>query len=251
MNCQETSRLIGPLVDDELDVKSAIDVEGHLLRCAACAQEKRELAGLRETARDRLPRFDPPAGLEDRIFAAVAKQTRPRRRLPWREAALMAAAACATLVATTVLRPARDDAGEEIVDAHVRSLQADHLTDVASSDQHTVKPWFQGRVDFAVPARDFSARGFALAGGRLEMISGHPAAALVYRRRQHVLNLFVSPSSAGSPGSNSEPRRDSSVRGYRVSTWAQDGLRYRLVSDVPASESDELISLLRSGDGPR
>jgi anti-sigma factor RsiW len=248
MNCVETSRLLGPFVDDELDVHSVIDVEGHLARCAACAQEKAELAGLRETARERLPRFDPPPGLEDRIFAAVARKTSAqRRRLPWREGALMAAAACATLVATTALRPGRDDAGEEIVDAHVRSLQADHLTDVASSDQHTVKPWFQGRIDFAVPARDFSARGFALAGGRLEMISGHPAAALVYRRRQHVLNLFVSPAA---PGSN-EPRRDSSLRGYRVSTWTQEGLRYRLVSDVAPPESDELISLLRGGEVPR
>ena len=166
----------------------------------------------------------------------------------------MAAAACATLVATVALRPARDEAGEEIVDAHVRSLQADHLTDVASSDQHTVKPWFQGRIDFAVPARDFSAQGFVLAGGRLEMISAHPAAALVYRRRQHVLNLFVSPAtpgSSGSPGSTNEPRRDFSLRGYRVSTWTQEGLSYRLVSDVAPSESDELISLLRRSDAAR
>ena len=246
MNCSEASRLIGPFVDDELDVKSVLDVEGHLLRCGACAQEKNELMGLRETARERLPRFDPPAGLEDRIFAAAARQ-RPalRRRLPWRQAALVAAAACATLVATTALRPARDEAGEEVVDAHVRSMQAGHLTDVASSDQHTVKPWFQGRIDFAVPARDFTAQGFALAGGRLEMISGHPAAALVYRRRQHVLNLFLS------PASKDEPRRDFSLRGYRVSTWTQEGLRYRLVSDVAPSESDELVSLVRGGDARR
>ena len=200
MNCSEASRLIGPFVDDELDVKSVLDVEGHLLRCGACAQEKNELMGLRETARERLPRFDPPAGLEDRIFAAPARQ-RPalRRRLPWRQAALVAAAACATLVATTALRP----------------------------------------------ARDFTAQGFALAGGRLEMISGHPAAALVYRRRQHVLNLFLS------PASKDEPRRDFSLRGYRVSTWTQEGLRYRLVSDVAPSESDELVSLVRGGDARR
>jgi len=246
MNCIEASHLIGPFVDDELDVKSVVEVEGHLARCAACAQEKGELVGLRETARERLPRFDPPPGLEDHVFrAAMRKTARVRRRLPWREGALMAAAACATLVATTTLRPARNVAGEDVVDAHLRSLQADHLTDVASSDQHTVKPWFQGRIDFAVPARDFSSRGFALAGGRLDMISGHAAAALVYRRRQHVLNLFIS------PASTDEPRRDFSQRGYRVSTWTQEGLRYRLVSDVAQSESDELISLLRGGDVPR
>ena len=246
MTCIEASRLIGPFVDDELDVRSAIDVEGHLARCAACAQEKIEIVALRETVRERLPRFDPPPGLEDRLFRSVARVERPKRRIPWRGAALVAAAACALLIAIpTGFRPPRDRATEEIVDAHVRSLQAQHLTDVASSDQHTVKPWFQGRIDFAVPTHDFAEHGFALVGGRLDVLSGQPAAALVYRRRQHVLNLFVERSSGG------EPRRDYSVRGYRISTWTQDGLRYRLVSDVPAGESDELISLLRYADGLR
>ncbi len=242
MTCLEASRLIGPFVDDELDVRSVIDVEGHLARCAGCAQEKAELVALRETARERLPSFDPPPGLEDRLFQFATKVSRPKRRLPWREAGLMAAAACATLVTVSTVRPvsSRDFAAEEIVDSHVRSLQAQHLTDVASSDQHTVKPWFQGRVDFAVPTRDFSAQGFVLAGGRLDVLAGHPAAALVYRRRQHVLNLFVTPASVD------EPRHETSLRGYQVSAWTQEGLRYRLVSDVPASESDELISLLRT-----
>jgi anti-sigma factor RsiW len=241
MTCIEASRLIGPFVDDELDIRSAVDVEGHLARCASCTQEKSELTALRETVRERLPRFDPPPGLEDRLFLPAATAERPKRRIPWRGAALVAAAACATFIATSTLRP-RDAVEEEIVDAHVRSLQAQHLTDVASSDRHTVKPWFQGRLDFAVPTRDFADRGFALAGGRLDVLAGRPAAALVYRRRQHVLNLFVA------RASGDEPRRDFAVRGYRVSTWTQDGLQYRLVSDVPASESDELISLLRDSE---
>jgi len=246
MNCPETSRLIGPFVDDELDARSVIDVETHLARCAACTQERSELLALRETARERLPRFDPPQGLEERLFRA-ARKPEARRRLPWRQGALVLAAACAAVVATSALRP-NDEPLDEIVDAHVRSLQADHLTDVASSDQHTVKPWFQGRIDCAVPARDFSARGFVLTGGRLDVLDGRPAAALVYRRRQHVLNLFVSPAS---PGSGGEPRRDASVRGFRISTWTQEGLRYRLVSDIAPSESDELVSLLRADDGSR
>ena len=239
MNCLETSHLLGASVDDELDARAVAEVESHLARCPACAQEKSELLALRATMRERLPRFDPPAGLEDRLFAAATKVQR-RRRLPWREAALMAAAACATLVATSLLRPSRDGAETEIVDAHVRSLQVGHLTDVASTDQHTVKPWFQGKLDFGVPTRDFAAQGFALVGGRLEVVSGRPAAALVYRRRQHLLNLFVS------PATSSEPRRDVSLRGYRVCRWTQDGLLYRLVSDVAPSESDELVSLLRA-----
>ena len=245
MTCIEASPLIGPFVDDELDVRSAIEVEGHLARCAACTQEKSEISALRETVRERLPRFDPPPGLEDRLFRSALPVERPKRRIPWRVPALVLAAACATFVATSTVRPARDSAAEEIVDAHLRSLQGQHLTDVASSDQHTVKPWFQGRIDFAVPTHDFADRGFALVGGRLDVLSGQQSAALVYRRRQHVLNLFVA------KASGYETRRDSSLRGYRISTWTQGDLSYRLVSDLPASESDELISLLRYADGPR
>ena len=140
MTCIEASRLIGPFLDDELDLRSAVDVEGHIARCASCAEERNEITALRETVRERLPRFDPPPGLEDRLFRPAARVDRPKRRIPWRGAALVAAAACATFVATSTLRPARELAAEEIVDAHVRSLQAQHLTDVASSDQHTVKP---------------------------------------------------------------------------------------------------------------
>jgi len=196
--------------------------------------------------RERLPRFDPPPGLEDRLFGSVARAKPVTRRIPWRGAALVAAAACATFfVAYPIgVRSARDPATEELVDAHVRSLQAQHLTDVASSDQHTVKPWFQGRLDFAVPVHDFADRGFALVGGRLDVLAGQPAAALVYRRRQHVLNLFVSKASPY------EPRRDF-LRGYRISSWTQGGLLYRLVSDIPVAESDELISLVRGAAAAR
>ena len=112
--------------------------------------------------------------------------------------------------------------------------------DVVSTDQHTVKPWFQGKVDFAVPVRDFAEQGFVLAGGRVDVVDGRTAAAIVYRRRQHVLNLFVWADSRGDVAP-----RSSTVRGYRISTWAQGGLEYRLVSDVPAAESDQLVTLLR------
>jgi len=153
----------------------------------------------------------------------------------------MLAAACAAVVVTSSL-PRSLAPADELVDAHLRSLQPGHLTDVPSSDQHTVKPWFQGKVDFAVPARDFSVEGFDLVGGRLDMVGGQPVAALVYRRRQHLLNVFVW--AARGPDS---PLRFSSSRGYRVSRWTQGGIEYRLVSDVPAAEADQLAALLRGG----
>jgi len=247
MTCAEASRLIGPLIDDELDVRSAVEVEGHFARCAGCAQEKKELDALGETARERLPRFDPPADLEERLLRRVDSLSRaPRRRRFVREGALMAAAACATLVAASVQRPARVGPDEEIVDAHLRSLQGQHLTDVASTDHHTVKPWFQGKIDFSVPAGDFSAQGFALTGGRLDILDGRAVAALVYRRHDHLLNVFISPAARGDDAAGSF-----TARGYRVSSWTQDGLRFRLVSGLPAAEDEQLVALLRGGASAR
>ncbi len=213
MTCAEANRLIGPWLDDELDVRSVLEVEGHLARCPTCGREKNELLALRETARDRLPRFDPPPGLEERLLRTVRETAAPRR---W---------------------PAR----RWLRDAHLRSLQAGHLTDVASSDQHTVKPWFQGKIDFGVPVRDFAAEGFPLVGGRLDMVGGRPVAALVYGRRQHLINVFVGPAA-----DRDQPLRSISSRGYRVSSWAQGGLEYRLVTDIAAPEADQLVALLRA-----
>jgi anti-sigma factor RsiW len=240
MTCAEAAHLIGPWLDDELDVRSVVDVETHVARCAACSREKNELLGLRETARERLPRFDPPPALEERVLRAVRKAGAPRplRRF-WREAGLMAAAAAAAVIVTSSLQP-RADAPNEVVEAHLRSLQAGHLADVASSDQHTVKPWFQGKVDFSVPARDFAADGFELVGGRLDRLSGRPVAALVYRHRQHLLNVFVWPG-----GASEEPVQSTSSRGYQVSSWAKDGLEFKLVTDVSAADADKLVGLLR------
>ncbi|HYV66094.1 MAG TPA: zf-HC2 domain-containing protein [Myxococcales bacterium] len=242
MTCIEANRLIGPWLDDELDVRSTVDVEGHVARCPACGREKEEILALRETAREKLPRFDPPPGLEERLLRSVRAEAVPRLRPArrWlREAALMAAAAAVAIVATSTVRPGAD-ASSEIVDAHLRSLQAGHLTDVASSDQHTVKPWFQGRIDFGVPVRDFAAQGFPLIGGRLDMVDGRPVAALVYGRRQHLINVFVGP-----VADRDRPVRADSTRGYRVSSWAQGGLKYRLVTDVNAADADLLVALLR------
>jgi anti-sigma factor RsiW len=234
-------------VDDELEVRSATEVEGHVSRCVECGRERDELLALRDTARERLPRDELTPQLEERLWSkvrqAAAAEQRSARRPPrrWlREASLMAAAACVAVVATVAVQ-GRDGLRDEIVDAHVRSLQAQHLVDVVSSDQHTVKPWFQGKIDFSVPARDFAEQGFVLAGGRLDAVGGRPVAAIVYRKRQHVLNLFVWPATR----SDVAPR-SSTQRGYRVTTWAQGGLEYRLVSDVPDAEVDQLVSLLRT-----
>ena len=242
MTCAEASRLISPWLDDELDIRSSVELELHIAHCPECTRERDEVLALRATARQRPP-DDPSPELEERLWQQVRAIERPVPARRWlRDAALMAAAACVAILATLWLQQRSGGLRDGLLDAHVRSLQVQHLTDVASSDaQRTVKPWFHGKIDFACPTRDFSEQGFVLAGGRLDVVGGRAVAAIVYRRRQHVLNLFVWPTSR----SQSEPR-SAVARGYRIESWSQDGLEYRLVSDAQDVEADQLVTLLRS-----
>jgi anti-sigma factor RsiW len=224
------------LIDGELSVDQVLEAERHLASCAACRQERAMLEALRGAMRAaRGPRPELSATSARALHHAV----RPARR--WRPSLLAGATALAAVLIVGLLWPRGDDEAA-LRDAHLRSLQAEHLTDVASSDRHTVKPWFQGRVPFGVPADDFAAQGFTLQGGRLEVLNGEPAAALVYRARQHVINAFVQ----GSAGADSHP----STRvqhGLSVVRWQAAGLRWALVSDASPDELERLAALLRGG----
>lgn len=132
---------------------------------------------------------------------------------------------------------------EEITASHVRSLLAAHLADVASSDQHTVKPWFTGKLDYAPPVKDFAQAGFALTGGRMDYINHHPVAALIYTHRQHVINVFVWPDPQPSA-----PAQNSSRNGFQINSFASVGMRYWLVSDTASSELDKLVRLLQEAN---
>src|SRR5262249_11942530 len=152
-------------------------------------------------------------------------------------AGLSSAVAAGLLVA--VVRSDRDSRiTSEVVSAHLRSLQAEHLTDVLSSDQHTVKPWFNGRIDLAPPVTDLTAQGFTLIGGRLDFIDGKPVAAIVYRRRVHVINLFVA-QGIGTPVAS--PRLES-VQGFNVRRWTDQGLNFLAISDLNRDELEEFAA---------
>jgi anti-sigma factor RsiW len=131
----------------------------------------------------------------------------------------------------------RDLAGE-VVSAHLRSLQAGHLTDVETSDQHTVKPWFNGRLDVAPPVIDLTAQGFTLIGGRLDYINGQPTGSIVYRRRKHVINLFVAQQLGGAAVRGT---KEASVQGFNVRHWRDEGLDFWAVSDIDGAELDEFM----------
>jgi len=148
----------------------------------------------------------------------------------------LVSAAAAASVALIVVREDQDRriVGEAI-SAHLRSLQADHLTDVLSTDQHTVKPWFNGRIDLAPPVIDLTARGFTLVGGRLDFIDGKPVAAIVYRRRVHIINLFV----AQGMGSALPAPKVESVQGFNIRRWTDQGLNLLAISDINPDELEE------------
>lgn len=247
-DCETTRLLLHGLLDGELDAANAMRCEEHLAGCPACASAYAEMARLQTDIRGANPHYPAPPGLAARVARslAAAQERRPllerlRPRWPaWPLGAGFAALAASLLVLLMV--PRGPDLSVEIVSSHVRSLQAAHLVDVVTSDRHTVKPWFAGRVDFSPPVVDTSPSGFVLAGGRLDYLDGRPVAAIVYRRRQHVINLFVWPG----PGRSAPAAgtRD----GYNMLHWTSGGMVHWAVSDLNAAELGQFQALVAAGE---
>lgn len=178
--------------------------------------------------------YEAPAALAEKIRQDLRREN--RAPMPWRWAALAASVLLAAAVAWN-LAQVRSRVSEEVLSAHLRSLAGTHLLDVPSSDQHTVKPWFNGKLDFSPPVKELP--GFPLLGGRVEYFDGHPAAALVYGRRNHVINLFIWPSAARSREST-ETRN-----GFHLRDWAADGMTFWVISDLNDAELGEFVSAYR------
>lgn len=238
MTCDELQTLLHGYVDGELDLVRHLDIERHLADCPRCAGACKRLQALQAALKGESFHYKPPPALRRRIDNALrdVDDARPSRRRPWGLLAL-AASALIVLGIWAVLRaglPVENDRGvRELVASHVRSLMLDeHLYDVKSSDKHTVKPWFLGKVDFSPFVGDFAADGFPLAGGRLDYIEDRPVTALVYHRRKHVINLFVWPTLRSA---DAEPRA-LTRQGYQMLHWSRGGMTYWAVSDLNAVE---------------
>src|SRR5215475_9030400 len=255
MECSAVRKLLTAAVDGELDLRESADVESHVEGCAACRAQFEAERALRSAVGRSASYFRAPPALEARIKAelpatSIAHVSVPPRRF-WQWPIAVGALATLFAIATTVglytTLPGVDERiGDEIVSSHVRSLLANHAVDVASSDQHTVKPWFSGKVDFSPPVRDFAAEGFPLVGGRLDYIDHHPVAALVYKRAQHTINVFALPVPEGTR--DTAPRAGS-THGFHTLRWTGDGMTFWAVSDVATEDLGRLVGLLRA-DAP-
>ena len=245
MNCAESRLLLHAHIDGELDVTSSLELERHLKTCAACAAGQESVQSLKTALRGSQLRFDAPDSLRRQVRLVArgsSDKTQPglfRSLLLWRSVAFGATAVALLAILLRTGISGADQLASEAVSGHVRSLMAGHLTDVASGDQHTVKPWFDGKLDFAPDVKDFAAEGFPLVGGRLDYFDGRAVAALVYRRNKHFINVFVWPAT----NTGAEKTKTQTRRGYSVIYREANGLHHCLVSDLNKTELSELANL--------
>jgi anti-sigma factor RsiW len=248
MTCREAGPLLNARLDNELDMAGAASIDLHLSDCRACSAQYAALEKLHEEIARADLAYTPGIALERKLAARFLREEKSPSRFwsaGWLRPSMMATAAIAVvaaIVSIPMLRSSRetDVVAGEILDNHLRALQAVHQVDVPSSDQHTVKPWFQGKTAFSPPVPDLTKDDFILIGGRLEVIHQQPAAAIVYRQRQHVIDLYVSPSAGAD--SKTELRE---LGGYHLLRWTQNNLNYWAVSDVDPSDLQTFADLIR------
>ena len=241
--CGEMHLLMQADLDGELRAGEAARVATHLDVCPDCARLQAQLTALSRRLKAHVPRRPAPDPLRDAVQAKLAQpQTRRRAGFRgWVASGISAGLAIAASLAIFAVLPRANTMPDWIAAAHIRALQPSHLVDVPSSEQHTVKPWFAGRLPFSPPVKDLSADGFALSGGRVDALPGSTAAVLVYMRRQHVIDLFIWPASVDEDRSGGSGVRE----GYNFVHWQADGMSFWAVSDLNAKELADFVARWR------
>lgn len=251
MNCEEARRLVHAHLDGELDLVRTVELDEHLSGCEPCRKMSTEYTNLRHAMQRKELYWEAPGDLAGRVRSRILNEAGagpaerrwlPRLRIPVFAGVGVAVAALAAVFAVLLTRPAHENTvAEQVAASHIRSLLASHLTDVASSDQHTVKPWFSGKIDFSPAVHDLAASGFPLAGGRLDYIGGRPVAALVYLHRLHRINVFEWPAKTGD-----SPPHAQTMNGYNLIHWTRSQMDNWAVSDLNARELNALVELLQT-----
>lgn len=245
MNCTDSRSRLHAYLDQELDVAGVLAIERHLASCAACRAIFEQQSALQSGIRRHAEYHAASAALADRIRAQVARGDAPARKAaprPWwpqlRQWFALGAAVAATAILswTAAIQYASLDGeqnlAEQVIAGHARAVLTSRLADVASSDQHTVKPWLSSKLDFSPAVVDLTGIGFPLIGGRLDYVDKRPVATLVYRHRQHFIDLFVWPDEKSPPGA----MHSLSKQGYNVLHWNAAGMAYWAISDLNADE---------------
>jgi anti-sigma factor RsiW len=257
MNCDDSRIYLPAYLDDELDVAESLRVQKHLAECGGCRHAQDEQLALRSALRDRDLYARPSVEFSERIEAAVrraAQEETRTQRSSWFEslwvgnfrwvpatAALLIVTIGAFLVVNGLRSSHQQLIASAVLAGHIRSLQPNHLIDVPSSDRHTVKPWFQGKLDFSPPVPDLSELGWSLIGGRLDYVDGRPVAALIYQRRLHNINVFLWPNHGSADGVITEEE----AQGYQILHWNGAEMTYWVVSDLNNAELLEFARALR------
>jgi anti-sigma factor RsiW len=253
MNCRDVHNLLPPYSDGELDLVRHVEIEEHLSECANCAEQEKNLRSLRAVLSSPALYYRAPAALRTRIQRATPALTRGKRRSSLRLAAMAAgillligASGTIGMLLSRVGASADDRLADRVVVSHVRSLQVEHLTDVVSSDRHTVKPWLVGKLDFSPQVPDLTPQGYVLSGARLDYLTDRPVAALVYRRRLHTINVFTWPASTD----EEKAVRGLTRQGFNIRYWQRSGMNYWAISDVNARDLDEFVRLSQDPPPP-
>ena len=255
MNCKQTQTLVAAYVDSEIDALRRYSIKKHLLDCADCAARHESILALRARILAEVPYFAAPPALHARVRATVGTlrvsvrpQSRPTgERWRWLSGGVLAgctASVFAWILGTTVLAwHANEDFGVAAVAAHVRATLGDHLIEIASSDQHTVKPWLSARLDYSPPVQDLANEGFTLIGGRLVYLERRQVATLVYRYRKHTIDVFVRPETSRAPRSALR-----AVRGFNVARSNGQDMDWLAVSDAEPSVLSAFVQRLARKD---
>jgi anti-sigma factor RsiW len=250
VTCSDVRTLLHGYLDGELDPVRNAEIEEHLRTCGACSQAYQAQRALASALQSDDLYFRAPAGLERRIRMAAQRPEGKSRLLHlqlrgWAAAAVAAAAVVALAFFVSPMfsrRSQTERIAQDVLSAHVRSLMPGHLTDVPSSESHTVKPWFAGKLDYSPPVVDLAAEGFPLVGGRLDYAADRPVAALVYRRGKHFINLFVWPSASAHDSAEAAAVR----QGYNVLFWTRGRTNFWVISDVNRAELRQFTALVRA-----